>query len=72
MSLISDFYLKQRFFPNFLSLFINPFYFTRKGLLKSISCFKNILTGRLLDFGCGSKPYKSLFTQAIEYIGDRC
>ena len=69
MSLISDFYLKQRFFPNFLSLFINPFYFTRKGLLKSISCFKNILTGRLLDFGCGSKPYKSLFTQAIEYIG---
>lgn len=27
------------------------------------------LNGRLLDFGCGSKPYKSLFTNVSEYIG---
>ncbi len=28
-----------------------------------------MLTGRLLDFGCGAKPYKSLFTNVTEYIG---
>lgn len=27
------------------------------------------LSGKLLDFGCGSKPYQSLFTQVTEYIG---
>ncbi|WP_301703933.1 bifunctional 2-polyprenyl-6-hydroxyphenol methylase/3-demethylubiquinol 3-O-methyltransferase UbiG [uncultured Parabacteroides sp.] len=66
---IKQLYLKQRFYPNLLSLLINPFYFTRKGLLNSLSYFSHSLKGRLLDFGCGSKPYKSLFSQAIEYIG---
>jgi SAM-dependent methyltransferase len=27
------------------------------------------LTGKLLDFGCGSKPYVSLFSHVSEYIG---
>lgn len=25
--------------------------------------------GRVLDFSCGQKPYRALFTQATEYIG---
>jgi ubiquinone/menaquinone biosynthesis C-methylase UbiE len=27
------------------------------------------LSGKLLDFGCGAKPYKSLFSHVFEYIG---
>jgi SAM-dependent methyltransferase len=49
------------------SLF-HPYYFIRKGLLTKIDQYKGYLTGRLLDFGCGSKPYRSLIT-VEEYVG---
>ena len=63
------YYLKQRFFPNFLSLFINPFFLIRKALLKEIKLLAPELTGSILDFGCGAKPYKELFTESSNYIG---
>ena len=69
MGILKSLYLNQRFFPNILSVVINPFYFTRKRLLKCLSNFASSLSGRLLDFGCGSKPYKSLFTEVFEYVG---
>lgn len=47
----------------------SPFYFARKGLYKAALSFsKHVNGGRLLDFGCGSKPYRSLMT-VDEYIG---
>jgi SAM-dependent methyltransferase len=46
----------------------HPYYFMRKGLIKAIKKWAPELKGRLLDFGCGSKPYKPLFT-VDEYIG---
>lgn len=49
------------------SLF-HPYYFIRSQLLKSIRKQANSLKGRLLDFGCGSKPYKSLIN-VDEYVG---
>lgn len=45
-----------------------PAYLTRNRLLKTISTLAPLLKGKLLDFGCGSKPYKPLFT-VDEYIG---
>ena len=47
----------------------NPYYFIRRELLKKISFYAPQLSGKLLDFGCGEKPYKSLFNNATEYIG---
>jgi SAM-dependent methyltransferase len=47
----------------------NAFYFIRNALLKKIEQYAPELNGRLLDFGCGSKPYQSLFTNVTEYIG---
>ncbi|OSZ76877.1 hypothetical protein CAP36_10600 [Chitinophagaceae bacterium IBVUCB2] len=47
----------------------NAFYFTRGALYKKIKQFAPQLHGRLMDFGCGSKPYQSLFINATEYIG---
>jgi SAM-dependent methyltransferase len=65
---LTNFYKRQQFFVNALSVFINPNYFSRKGLLRSIRKEAPFLKGRLLDFGCGRKPWKSLF-DVEEYIG---
>ncbi|MDB5212013.1 MAG: hypothetical protein JWQ30_2840 [Sediminibacterium sp.] len=47
----------------------HPLYFIRKGLYNKINLYSSQLQGRLMDFGCGAKPYQSLFTQVTEYIG---
>ena len=44
------------------------FYFIRKGLLAAIKSNASNLKGIMLDFGCGSKPYKSLIN-VDKYIG---
>lgn len=46
----------------------NTVYLTRKKLLEGISKYAHLLKGRMLDFGCGSKPYKALI-HADEYVG---
>jgi len=47
---------------------VNPFYFARAGLAKVIRRHASALSGRLLDIGCGSKPYQNLF-HVEEYLG---
>lgn len=59
---------KQFFSPSFLGLFLNPFYFARLGLYKNIKELSHFISGRVLDVGCGQKPYRSLFV-VEEYIG---
>jgi ubiquinone/menaquinone biosynthesis C-methylase UbiE len=44
-------------------------YFIRKGLYDKINLYSAELNGRLLDFGCGAKPYRSLFTEVNDYVG---
>lgn len=51
-----------------IGLLTNPFYFARKGLRKHILEFAALVQGRVLDVGCGSKPYRKCF-DASEYIG---
>ena len=46
----------------------HPYYFLRGDLFNAINKHKSYMTGRMMDFGCGSKPYKSLFNVS-EYIG---
>jgi SAM-dependent methyltransferase len=65
---IRDFIDRQQFYPSLWGVFFNPFYFARVGLHDGISDFAPKLHGRLLDIGCGTKPYKELFT-VDEYIG---
>ena len=47
----------------------HPLYFIRNGLYKHISEFASNFKGKLLDFGCGAKPYRELFINVDEYIG---
>ncbi|RLD81087.1 MAG: hypothetical protein DRJ10_06620 [Bacteroidetes bacterium] len=68
MSLLST-YKKQQFQTNIFSLLINPLFLLRKILFKRIKILAPELSGKLLDFGCGSKPYKSRFLNVSEYIG---
>jgi SAM-dependent methyltransferase len=68
MRLIS-FYKKQQFIVKPYSIFMNPFFIIRLGLYKGIKEKAKMMQGRLLDFGCGLKPYRSLFFNVKEYIG---
>lgn len=59
---------EQDFSPGILGIFINPFYFARKSLSVNIKTLSQEITGRVLDIGCGTKPYKKIF-RYTEYIG---
>lgn len=59
---------KERFNPGFISFFINPFFIIRLGLYKGIRKSSKLLCGHMLDFGCGSKPYRQLFN-VDQYVG---
>jgi SAM-dependent methyltransferase len=61
-------YLKEQFNPKVIGLLINPFYFARKGLYRNISKLMRNIDGKVLDVGCGQRPYKSL-CHSTEYIG---
>ncbi len=50
-------------------ILFNPFYLVRKDLYKNISELAPVFNGRLLDVGCGTKPYEKLFYNASEYVG---
>lgn len=61
-------YLRQLGTPGFLGLFVNPFYFSRRSLLKEVSGIAAQLHGRMVDVGCGQQPYRHLF-DVEEYCG---
>ncbi|MGQ9820166.1 MAG: class I SAM-dependent methyltransferase [Candidatus Kapaibacteriales bacterium] len=65
---IKAFIEKQNFNPGFVGLIVNPFYIARKGLSEKIKSLSGEINGRILDVGCGTKPYLSFFNYT-EYIG---
>ena len=67
LSLKSIFW-KNYFNPRFTGLVSNPFYFSRGALYRNIRSNSKLMKGVMLDFGCGSKPYKELFI-VDKYVG---
>ncbi len=67
-SLLKRYYLQQLSRPGIVGLFVNPFYFARRGLLVAVRDLSDAIRGRVLDVGCGSRPYESLFG-ASKYVG---
>jgi SAM-dependent methyltransferase len=45
------------------------YYVIRRALLRKVMQYAHELNGRLLDFGCGAKPYQKLFTNVTSYTG---
>lgn len=68
LNFLKDILNKEQFNPGFVGLFVNPFYFARKGLYKHVSELIVRLSGRILDIGCGQKPYADLISGG-EYCG---
>ena len=48
---------------------INPFFLPRRALWRAMAKVASQVDGRLLDVGCGTKPYRLLFTRVEDYIG---
>lgn len=60
---------REAFITTPLSIAINPFYIMRRGLYEAILKYSSGISGDVLDFGCGRKPYELLFERATSYIG---
>jgi len=70
MNMLKKIYAKEAFNPGWLlGIWVNPAFIVRRRLLtgvRDISC--KFIGGKLLDIGCGSKPYEHLF-KVNNYIG---
>ncbi len=63
---------KKHFFqPVWYSSFVNPYFIARYGLFKKIKDFsdQDFSGQKILDIGCGEKPYQNLFLNYKEYVG---
>ncbi len=60
---------KESFRPTILSAVLAPTYIIRRELLRAIQELAPSISGNILDFGCGSKPYEFLFSGAASYLG---
>ena len=66
---MKNFIEKEKFKPTFFSIFFHPFFFIRREIYSFLEVNSNFLNGKLLDFGCGSKPYEKLFKNSNNYVG---
>ena len=61
--------MHKEFLPDFRYIFANPFFITRRHLYRNIKDLSaHFGTGLLLDIGCGTKPYASMFPR-VNYKG---
>lgn len=60
---------ESHFEPTFIGYLFNPYFIIRTALYRAIKNLSAGASGPILDFGCGSKPYRELFPGAEEYIG---
>lgn len=58
----------QQFNPGWGAPFFNPFFLARRALYRGIRAHGAALSGPLLDVGCGTQPYRSLF-HVDRYVG---
>jgi SAM-dependent methyltransferase len=65
----SELLINYHFKPGVIGVLINPFYIARSNLYKSIFKYRLLFSGKLLDIGCGDKPYESLFSNVSSYEG---
>lgn len=65
----SGFLARQTYCPDLFGILVNPYFSIRRRLAKALRDFGTEARGRLLDVGCGSKPYREFFPEVDEYIG---
>lgn len=67
--MLRTFIADQKFHPGVFGALLNPYYFLRRGLLREVADEAPKLKGSVVDFGCGSQPYRRYFTATDNYIG---
>jgi SAM-dependent methyltransferase len=60
--------IATQFRPSLFGMLTNPFYFARSNLHKNLATISGEVGGRMLDVGCGQKPYRHLF-HVTEHVG---
>jgi SAM-dependent methyltransferase len=60
--------LREQFAPGVLGIFVNPFFLARRALWRAMRDFRPHVRGRVLDVGCGMKPYRDLY-EVEGYVG---
>jgi SAM-dependent methyltransferase len=60
---------REEFLTSPLAIVVNPTYIIRNGIYRAILSVAPKIKGDVLDLGCGSKPYQSLFVNAHSYVG---
>ncbi len=68
MGFLTSLIKKEQFNPVVIGIFTNPFYFSRRGLFLAMTDLGKDLSGKLLDIGCGTKPYEQ-YLSVHQYIG---
>jgi SAM-dependent methyltransferase len=61
-------YWREQFSPGIVGLFINPFFLARRALWRAMRDFRPDVKGKVLDVGCGTRPYRSLY-DVEQYVG---
>ena len=59
---------REAFDPTLAGVLVNPFYLARRDIAKYLRALAPQVQGRVLDVGCGQKPYVGFFS-ASEYVG---
>lgn len=60
---------REQFLCSRMGIVTSNIYIIRRGLYMAILSIAPRIAGDILDFGCGSKPYESLFRNASSYTG---
>lgn len=66
---MSEWTSRAMFTAPWWALPINPFFLPRRALWRAMADVASQVHGRLLDVGCGKKPYRWLLKGVDEYIG---
>jgi SAM-dependent methyltransferase len=64
---LKSYYRLSLFRPTWLGIFSNPFYLSRVELYKAMESTHSV-ADKILDVGCGQKPYEHLFSSK-SYVG---
>jgi SAM-dependent methyltransferase len=61
-SALRQWLLRQAYDPSYIGMLVNPFYLTRRALARAMRRLAPRVQGRVLDVGCGQKPYMGMLT----------
>ena len=67
-SIIHDFIAAGNFSSKWRGILFNPFYIFRRELYLGVKHFGPKLSGKILDFGAGTHPYRHLLANCSEYV----